>query len=196
MALNAVMLNASTRKPVPLPDEKRFIEVENVETAMQGMSNSTTVDAAATPLKATGSVYVTSHRVVFVSSAPPSSLAEASSSQLVTLSCNLSHFQDGRLVQPWLAGTAARVFNAPAPEADHCLASSANYYEAVVLPQTGGKLDRPHSIKIHFRNGRAYEFYQALEEAKTRYEEVHGRGRPVEEPLRMSPRTSLPHTDG
>lgn len=37
--------------------------------------------------------------------------------QLRTLSCPLSHFQEGRFMQPWLA---------------------ANYYEAIVLPVADG----------------------------------------------------------
>lgn len=64
---------------------------------------------------------------------------------------------------------------------------TANYYEAVVRPQTGGRLDCDHNLKIHFLNGRAYEFYEALEEVKRRYEEARGRGRVAEEPLRKLP---------
>lgn len=198
MALNAVMLNHTSNKPVPLPEEKRFLEIEGVETVLHALSNATALDSQTKALKANGAVYVTSHRVVFVSSAPPSSLAAESTSELVSLSCNLSHFQHGRLVQPWLAGKStllsrlvvkligADIIDPLCDTLSFRLipTPTANYYEAVVLPQAGGRLSRPHSLKIHFLNGRAYEFYEALEEAKRRYEETRGRGSTAEEPLR------------
>jgi hypothetical protein len=103
MALNAVMLNNASKQPVPLPEEKQYLRIDGLEAVLHPMSNTTTLNASAKPLKAAGSIYVTSQRVIFVSDAPPSTLAASGNTELVSLSCNLSHFQDGRLVQPWLS---------------------------------------------------------------------------------------------
>ncbi|CAD6575737.1 MAG: hypothetical protein CYPHOPRED_005783 [Cyphobasidiales sp. Tagirdzhanova-0007] len=157
MALNVAMLKPTQPPtPVPLPQEKFLLHVSGTQAELQAMSTSTALKPGSRPLLAQGTVYVTFQRIVFVAdnAAALPATALAVNEELRSLSCNLSHFQDGRLVQPWLA---------------------ANYYEGIVIPQTAGGLDGLHKLKIHFSEGRAFEFYQAVEEVKMRHAENQGR---------------------
>lgn len=61
---------------------------------------------------------------------------------LKSISINLTNFRDAKLVQPWFA---------------------ANYYEATVVPQRDGGLHSIHTLKLHFKEGRAFEFHTSLE---------------------------------
>lgn len=82
----------------------------------------------------------------------------------------------------------ARLF--PSTPCCKCVLSSdgaANYYESLVLPQQGGGLNILHNLKLYFNEGRAFEFYEAVEQVKARYDETRGRGgRAPEEALRES----------
>ena len=71
---------------------------------LQAMSNSTTLEPGSAALKAKGTVYITSQRIVFVSDDAAALPTTPENTLLRSISCNLSHFQDGRLVQPWFAG--------------------------------------------------------------------------------------------
>ena len=110
MALNCAMLRPGTPPtPVPLPDEKTFLVVAGVQAVVHPMANSTTlVGDSKAGLSAVGSVFVTSLRIVFISAAAHSGSTATSSAgkpkELYSLSVNLSHFQDGRFVQPWFGG--------------------------------------------------------------------------------------------
>ena len=118
MALNCAMLRPGTPPtPVPLPDEKTFLVVAGVQAMVHPMVNSTTlVGDSKAGLSALGSVSVTSLRIVFISAAAragtdgsPSTSSAGKPKELHSLSINLSHFQDGRFVQPWFGG--AHVFS-------------------------------------------------------------------------------------
>jgi hypothetical protein len=89
--------------------------------ALQPTIDSSTPDKSVKPTTANGVCYVTSQRFVFVSAtATPAATSTGAPDELRTLSVPLSHFQDGRLVQPLLA---------------------ANYYEALVRPVPGGGME-------------------------------------------------------
>ena len=104
MALNCAMLRPGTPPtPVPLPDEKTFLIVAGVQAVVHPL-----VGDSKAGLSAVGSVFVTSLRIVFISAAAHLGSTATSSAgkpkELYSLSVNLSHFQDGRFVQPWFGG--------------------------------------------------------------------------------------------
>jgi len=176
MALNCCMLTPrQPPTPVPLPEEKAFISIPGVQIKLQAMASSSQVRAGSIVHSSpSGSIYLTSKRVIFVApnaaSLPlPSPQPEPGSNQhrdrdrdlaeIRSLSVNLANLRSGRFVQPWL---------------------SANYYDAVLLPQPGGGLGGLYTLKIYFNEGRAFEFHQTLEDVRARYREQQ----PVaEEPL-------------
>jgi hypothetical protein len=131
MALNWVTLDPHQR-PLPLSGEKIFLEVASVTASIRPAS----APAAAKALSATGTAFISNKRFVYVSSTPQGA------GGLSSLSSPLSHFQDGRFVQPFFA---------------------ANYYEAVLRPVPDGGLSEPHTIRLDFREGRGFEFASAVE---------------------------------
>lgn len=126
MALNCAMLRpGAPPTPVPLPNEKTFLTVAGVQAVLHPMANSTTFagDSKA-GLSALGSVFVTSLRIVFISSAAhassdgsPSTSSSVKPKELHSLSVKLSHFQDGRFVQPWFGGALVSFLLPPAANA-------------------------------------------------------------------------------
>ena len=163
MALNAVMLTASQPpSPVPLPGEKILIAISGEHetlsvAAINRSSMFSGIKAQLQPIQrpdtasqdttstAWGTVCISNKRVIFVSYKAASLASDSDAgTDLRSLSVDLGNYRDGHLVQPWF---------------------SANYYEAVVIPQQGGGLPGPHNLQLHFQEGSAYAFHTTLQTA-------------------------------
>lgn len=131
-SLNWVHLSTSSA-PLPLPEEKFLLTIPSVALTLfpcpPGAPTKPTAPSSAR--HATGNVFVSNQRVVFVASTATAggSLAGGNASVVgqataaygvQTLSMPFQHFLDGRYVQPWFAAT---------------------YYEALLLPVEGGGLE-------------------------------------------------------
>ncbi|KAN0064863.1 hypothetical protein ACQY0O_001920 [Thecaphora frezii] len=155
MALNWVMLDESGTRPVPLPDEAFVHSVRDAAITLE-FDGSTQLY-----LKATGTVFATSHRIIFVRQAPPSaSRPDPASANLQTLSIPHDRFQNFRYVIP--------IF-------------SAAYLEADVYPVLDGGLPqrRPGEalvpkgkLKIWFNEGGGVVFRDAVEKARKAWEQL------------------------
>jgi len=179
MALNWVMLTKEG-DPVPLQDEKTFLHVPEVKITLTATpitssppSSPTTPSGTPSSRSCKGSLRVTSHRVIFLSSSITTLNGSTSSTSTVTswisslslssstpvldqadminnLSVPIDKFQDCRFIQPWM---------------------EANYCEAVVVPVPEGGLQGLHQLKITFHQGSFWEFYKVIEEVKKLHEE-------------------------
>ncbi|GAA5894560.1 GRAM domain-containing protein [Sporobolomyces salmoneus] len=153
-SLNWVVLDSNTLKPVPLPREKVLLSLSSVSLHLlpfrpQSSSSSSTSSSKPVEYKVEkGTVHLSNQRVVYVS--PPqlhSTSTSSSTPALETLSCPYTHFQDGRLNQPFFG---------------------ANYFEALLLPAAEGGLSDPHVIRLYFKEGGGFDFYSTVLEMKER----------------------------
>ncbi|GAA6029924.1 hypothetical protein JCM8097_009171 [Rhodosporidiobolus ruineniae] len=192
-SINWAMLSPSGQ-PVPLPREKLLLTTPSVSLSLFPLPSGSgpnaqplTKDQEYTADK--GTLYTTNQRVVFVapgarsghgaggggaSSAPEGSLAAGQASiapgglppsttdgkkvakvPLQTLSVPLPKLVDGRYVQPWF---------------------TAQYYEAVCLPSSGGGLSEPHLVRFYFKESGGYDFTQTVAEMRDRLEAAGRRG--------------------
>ena len=164
-SLNCAMLDKA-REPVPLPKEK-FLE------SFRSVSLSLSPSLPGAPLqdkpqggpqtgqrKATGLVYISNQRIVFVTANSPTlpiSSSPIASSTAATLSTSTTPIEtlslpfqalEGRFVQP--------IFHS-------------NYFEALALPAGDGNLDdSPHTVRLDFKESGAFQFYEIYEEMKSR----------------------------
>ncbi|CAO1615072.1 unnamed protein product [Parajaminaea phylloscopi] len=149
MALNWTMTDEAGLKPIPLPEEKTFLAVENCQMKLDFKTDGAQWEAK-------GTAFVTNQRVVFLRQPmlpPPSDTAHASA-HLRSLNVPLSHLVDCRYMIPVFAGP---------------------YYEASVIPVAGGNLPEPvaggptvkGTLKIWFSEGGGSAFRDAVEEVRS-----------------------------
>ncbi|GAA5964781.1 hypothetical protein JCM3765_002554 [Sporobolomyces pararoseus] len=155
-SINWVILDPNTLLPVPLPREKVLLTLTSVSLHLFPSSRSTTPTTGSKPNDIykidRGTLYLSNQRVVYVS--PPklqtgdaSTSAATLNSSLETFSVPYSHFQDGRLNQPFFG---------------------ANYFEATCLPAPEGGLEGTHTIRLYFKEGGGFDFYSTVLEMKER----------------------------
>ncbi|GAA5975879.1 hypothetical protein JCM5350_000765 [Sporobolomyces pararoseus] len=155
-SINWVILDSNTLVPVPLPREKVLLSVTSVSLHLFPSSSRTTTPSTTgngTYKIDWGTLYLSNQRIVYVS--PPklqtgdgsTSSAATSNSTLETFSVPYSHFQDGRLNQPFFG---------------------ANYFEATCLPAREGGLEGTHTIRFYFKEGGGFDFYSTVLEMKER----------------------------
>lgn len=179
-SLNWAVLDSNTLVPVPLPREKVLLSLASVTLALAPSSPPpASARSTARPIEykvEKGTVYLSNQRVVYV--APPNlaaqdaTAASSGSTTLETLSCPYTHFQDGRLNQPFFG---------------------ANNFEAVILPARQGGLSvrlfpplcgfdscgislrlppdtvqGPHTVRLYFKEGGGFDFYSTVLEMKER----------------------------
>lgn len=126
-SLNWVHLSTASA-PLPLPGEKFLLTVPSVSlTLFPSLPGAPTKPTAPSSARhATGTVFVSNQRVVFVSSTASAggSLAGGTASvvgqtgtqEVQTLSMPFPQFLDGRYVQPWFSATYYEALLLPAPE--------------------------------------------------------------------------------
>ncbi|KAM0788032.1 hypothetical protein ACM66B_006231 [Microbotryomycetes sp. NB124-2] len=199
-SLNWTMLSP-TRQPMPLPHEKLVHSIPGVVLRLFPLPSGAPLSfkpPSDTVHKATGTVYLSNKRIIFVSansskasSALTSSSGMATDNDVDTFSVPYTHFHDGRFVQPWFG---------------------ANYYEGSCLPAPGGGLDelitattattptgrdavRPTSIAVTytFNEAGGFQFYETVEEMKQRIGDAPGSSTPQESlPLYTPSSSSAP----
>jgi len=119
------------------------------------MADSTNPVKGPLTASALGRCYLTNKRLIFVAASATATVTGTGSiGEFKTLSVPIGNYQDGRLVQPWLA---------------------ANYYEAIIRPVRDGGLSAPQLSKLSFKEGQSWNFVETLEEIRRRFEEESGR---------------------
>ncbi|KAK4703036.1 hypothetical protein P7C70_g3185, partial [Phenoliferia sp. Uapishka_3] len=174
-SINWVILQPNSLNPTPLPHEKILLTTRSVSLSLFPSIPGAPLSQSPDPkkeFKSQGTTHVTNQRVIFVADGAhsASSLASGSASvvgaagiptklELQTLSAPYSHFLDGRYVQPWFAAT---------------------YYEALVLPASGGGLEGPHIVRLSFKESGGASFFELVQEMKERLGVSGGRSAVVE----------------
>ncbi|GAA5873444.1 hypothetical protein JCM16303_001125 [Sporobolomyces ruberrimus] len=150
-SLNWVVLDKNTLAPVPLPREKMLLSLSSVSLSLTPSRSPKPLPADPDYKVEKGTVYLSNQRVVYVS--PPSiptsdsGTTSTTTNPLETLSVPYTHFQDGRLNQPFFG---------------------ANNFEATCLPAPEGGLSCPHVIRLYFKEGGGFDFYSTVLEMKER----------------------------
>ncbi|KAJ1981974.1 hypothetical protein H4R35_000511 [Dimargaris xerosporica] len=143
MALNCVMLDLNTNRPVPLPREKFISSWIRVSLQVQrGNGYPGTRDRilhSQIYRSPSGQLYVTNQRVIY--------LCEANTGNFTSLSIPLGQVRQGRFVQPWFG---------------------ANAFHCIVQPVPNGGLGGPVDTKITFNDGGGVEFLNMLRAAQER----------------------------
>ncbi|KAI5479711.1 hypothetical protein MNV49_002970 [Pseudohyphozyma bogoriensis] len=179
-SLNWTLTHPTTSLPLPLPSEKTLLTLPSIAISLAPQPSSTTTKSEKKERTATGTVYLTNQRFIFISSAPPaarSSLSVGNASivnpagssttsrgdggaaggeptgneTIHSISVPWSHYTDGRYVQPWFTAT---------------------YYESLLLPAPGGGFLGPQLLKVYFKELGGYQFYEIVEEMKARIGEA------------------------
>ncbi|KAJ1299431.1 hypothetical protein OPQ81_003797 [Rhizoctonia solani] len=156
MSLNWVMLD-ERRKPVPLPDERSITTVPNAQVTIHIPSSSDN-DTTAQTLTASGDVWLTSDRFVFVASPNQSTSLglftlvsqaissaqsnEAPTTELETLSLPWVSVLSTSFIQPYFA---------------------ANYLAMDVRPAEGGGLSLGTKVEVRLMDRGMFEFISTVE---------------------------------
>ncbi|KAK4051271.1 hypothetical protein OIO90_004752 [Microbotryomycetes sp. JL221] len=156
-SLNWTMLSRE-RKPMPLPHEKFMSPaIHGVVLRLYKLplgANMSYKPPASDVRKATGTVYLSNKRVMFVSR--DQQLQQQSdhnrnddNALIDTFAVPYTHLYDGRFVQPWFG---------------------ANYYEASCVAAPGGGLQpsTTYAVTFTFNDSGGFDFYQTVEEMKQR----------------------------
>ncbi|KAJ1981297.1 hypothetical protein H4R34_002134 [Dimargaris verticillata] len=105
MALNCVMLDLNTNRPIPLPREKFISDWTRVSLHVElGNGYPGTSQTHRSP---SGQLYVTNQRVIY--------LCDANTGNFTSFSIPLGHVRQGRFVQPWFGANAFHCVVEPVP---------------------------------------------------------------------------------
>ena len=155
-SLNWVQLADKTREPLPLPREKWLQSFDAVALSLCPSLPGAPLHDKPAPgpqsgeRKATGRVFISNLRIVFVASPTPSPAATPPTTAPAPIETLSLPFQslEGRFVQP--------IFHS-------------NYFEALALPNPEGNLDdSPHTVRLSFKESGAFQFYEIYEQMKER----------------------------
>ena len=169
---------------MPLPHEKVVHTIKRVGLKLSPLPDGAPLSYSAPKhlvKKANGTVYLSNKRIAFVSDKNGKDDGKGDGGsrgnddtavEIDTFSLPLTHFHDGRFVQPWFG---------------------ANYYEGCCAPAPGGGLDRlvndvgvpPSSssssspsfaVSFTFNEAGGFDFYETVEEMKQRISDGGHRG--------------------
>ncbi|KAJ1944297.1 hypothetical protein FBU59_002642 [Linderina macrospora] len=148
MALNAAMIEAHMRNPVPLPHENFLYHCNGVSFDLKIGDGYPANSLAYTAT--TGTAFVSNQRIVFLAK-PTASKPSAGPTRINSFTAPHSNLRDQKFSQPMFG---------------------ANRFEATVVPVAGGGVPSNARLTLTFKEGGGYDFATKVREMGERIQQI------------------------